>query len=389
MIRRSRSKVSLLAINFQIVVIIYIVTIITLIHYQHHFISFVVSSSNQYHSTSILHAPPISLKSVGFSKFISLRWYKAKQIALLEQYVDDWNADYIATSTTLKQSIRYRRLIALPLDDRFNPPIGVFSHNHIQTGDKVCLPSTFWSAIQLNNAEVPWLFSISRIPGVTSERVILKGSSNNKKRKIKNNIKQEDIDNDKESNDDDIDDNDKDNDDEFIISPYKSFEELDQVIAGPLDFRSPSNYIFLPLWMIRSLGLRPLDIVDVELIETVPPGSIAKLRPHTSQFSKDISNNPQAVLETELRHYSSLTSGTTIPFDYNNKRYWFDVIELRSSIKGMKENIIKVQDCDIITDFLTPKDILMEHLKKKKEKLKQQKQEQEEKLMKQKQQQQQ
>jgi hypothetical protein len=57
--------------------------------------------------------------------------------------------------------------------------------------------------------------------------------------------------------------------------------------------------------------------------------------------------------------------GSTIAFDYNKKRYWFDVVELRSAPKGVKVPIIKVQDCDIATDFLTSKDVLIEQLKKR------------------------
>ena len=131
---------------------------------------------------------------------------------------------------------------------------------------------------------------------------------------------------------------------------------LPRVAGGPLDFRAPMNYCFLPWWMMRALGLDPRDVVDVKLLlNTVPPGSAAQLRPHSSEFAKDIAN-PQAVLETELKHYSSLTRGSVIAFDYNGKRYWFDVVELRSAPRGEKCDMVRVQDCDIATDFLPAKD---------------------------------
>ena len=222
------------------------------------------------------------------------RWEKASGLAALEQSVQDYNADWIATAENTAQAVRHRRLICLPLDERFDPPMGVFSHGHVQTGDKISLPACFWQAIGLNSAEVPWLFQVKRVPGVTGERVIYKESA-------------------KDS-----------------ITDCQPLAELDAVVGGPLDFRAPSCYVFLPWWMMRALGLKPRDVVEVELIETVPPGSLAKLRPHSNDFAKDISN-PQAVLETELRHYSALTQGSTIAFDYRNKkRYWFDVVELRS-----------------------------------------------------------
>lgn len=86
---------------------------------------------------------------------------------------------------------------------------------------------------------------------------------------------------------------------------------------------------------------------------------MAKLRPHSRDFAQDISS-PQAVLETELRHYSSLTQGSTIAMDYNNKRYWFDVEELRSAPRGEKVSMVKVQDCDLATDFLLSKEEMLE-----------------------------
>ena len=69
-------------------------------------------------------------------------------------------------------------------------------------------------------------------------------------------------------------------------------------------------------------------------------------------------------METELRHYSSLTRGSAIAFDYNGKRYWFDVEELQSAPKGEKQPMVKVQDCDLATDFLTSKDVLKEKKRK-------------------------
>jgi Ubiquitin fusion degradation protein UFD1 len=298
-------------------------------------------------TTSTTTTPMVSLRSSA-NKIFTKRWIRATSLALLEQQVEDYNAEYIArvTSSSSYQNVagdivKHRRLICLPLDDRFDPPMGVFSHGHIQTGDKMSLPSCFWQSIQLNHVEVPWLFRIKRIEGVTGERIQYINTNNN----ITTTGSTAAI-------------------DDVITECKPMVQDLNEVIGGPLDFRAPSNYIFVPLWMMRALGLRPRDIVEVEQIETIPAGSMAKLRPHSSDFAKDISN-PQAVLETELRHYSALVQGTTIAFDYNRKRYWFDVVELRSAPRGITVPMIKVQDCDIMTDFLPSKDVLMEQLKKK------------------------
>jgi hypothetical protein len=261
---------------------------------------------------------PISLKS-GIVKALASRWHNARNLALLEQAVEDYNAEEIvATATDPVSAISYRRLIVMPLDERFDPPAGVFSHGHVQTGDKMSLPREFWTAIQKSQAEVPWLFEVSRVDGVTGPRI--------------------------------------------HFPPKMDDPKLDRVVGGAIDFRSPSNYVFLPRWMMLALGLKPRDVVDVKLIETVPAGSAVKLRPHSSEFVKI--GNHQAVLETELKHYSALVRGSTVPFDYNGKRYYFDVVDLRSAPRGEKVPMAKVQDCDIAAEFVRPKDQMKKKNKK-------------------------
>jgi Ubiquitin fusion degradation protein UFD1 len=282
---------------------------------------------------------PISMSSGNsLSKIVARRWNKAASwVEHEQQYVEDYNANVIAQASSPGQAVRHRRLICLPLDERFDPPMGMFSHRHVQSGDKMSLPSCFLKAIHLNHAEVPWLFSVSRVEGVTGPRVEFA-----------------------------MDQPDATDDEKDVITECKPLRDLDQVVGGPLDFRAPNNYVFLPLWMMRALGLRPRDIVQVEQITTVEKGALAKFRPHSAQFAKDISD-PRSVLETELRHYSALTQGSTIAFDYNKKRYWLDVVELRSSPRNLKVDMIKVQDCDIATDFLVSKDELYARRKKKRQ----------------------
>mmetsp|Transcript_14009 Transcript_14009/g.28255 ORF Transcript_14009/g.28255 Transcript_14009/m.28255 type:complete len:319 (-) Transcript_14009:616-1572(-) len=259
---------------------------------------------------------PVSLR-YGLLNALASKWSNARDMALIEQAVEDHNAELIATSPDAVTALTARRLIVLPLNERFDPPAGVFSHGHVQTGDKMSLPSCFWQAIMKKVAEVPWLFEISRVEGVTGPRA-------------KPSLGQDD-------------------------------PGLDRVVGGAIDFRSPSNYVFLPRWMMLALGLKPRDVVDVRLIEDVPPGSAVRLRPHRSDFLK-ISNH-QAVLETELKHYSSLTRGSTIPFDYMGKRYYFDVTDLRSAPRGEKVPMVKVQDCDVATEFTKAKDALKDRKK--------------------------
>ena len=164
--------------------------------------------------------------------------------------------------------------------------------------------------------KVPWLFEVSRVDGVTSPRVVLPP----------------------------------------VDGHHASSATLTKAVGGLLDCRSPSNYAFLPRWMFVSLGLRPYDVVDVRLVTKTPPGSAVRLRPHTSAFLNI--NNHQAVLETELKHYSALTLGTTIPFDYRGERYHFDVVDLRAAPRGERVPTAKVTDCDIATEFVRARDQL-------------------------------
>ncbi|CAB9508101.1 Ubiquitin fusion degradation protein 1 [Seminavis robusta] len=272
----------------------------------------------------------------------------AMELAALEQGVDDVNAQWIASASSFGEAVSYRRLIAMPLTEVFDPPMGQFSRGHTQTGDKMSLPKVFFDAIQQNKAEVPWLFEVRRIEGVTSPRVELPDSSSSSDEEPKKDKKKKK----KASRPDEW-------------GAARPLEHLDSIVGGPLDFRAPPNYIFLPWWMMRSLGLRPRDVVDVRQITNVAAGSMVKFRPLTEQTMKDMAN-PQAVLETELKHYSSLTKGSTIAFDYNKKRYWFEVAECRSAPRGEKKPMIKVQDCDVASDFLVARDTLEARKKKKK-----------------------
>ena len=276
---------------------------------------------------------PISAKQLGNTEALT-GWEKrieqAKELAALEQQVEDHNAEWVASAKTREEAISKRRLICLPLDERFDPPVGHFSHGHVQNGDKMSLPKVFaeWTRIM----EVPWLFSVSRVDGVTGPPVELEDTYNG-------------------------------------LVPEKPLRE---VVGGSIDmFRSPDNYVFLPHWMMRALRLQPRDIVDVKVATSIPPGSMAKFRPHSADFAKDISN-PQAVLETELRHYSSLTRGSTIYLDYNGKRYWLDVEELRCAPRGEKAPMVKAQDCDLATDFLMSKEERAQKLAERRRRLEEQ-----------------
>src|SRR5210317_1452294 len=93
-----------------------------------------ITASSPFYFDQTSQYPTPSLIDDGVLTFFSKKWSHAKYIALLEQAVEDHNAEYVATSANGIDAISYRRAIALPLDDRFDPPVGVFSHGHIYTG---------------------------------------------------------------------------------------------------------------------------------------------------------------------------------------------------------------------------------------------------------------
>lgn len=113
-----------------------------------------ISSCSQFQYDPTTQYPTPSIIRDGFLPFITKKWNAAQSIALLEQAVEDHNAEYIAESSNPIDAICYRRCIVLPLDERFDPPMGVFSHGHVDTGDKMSLNRNFWDAITRTKAEV-------------------------------------------------------------------------------------------------------------------------------------------------------------------------------------------------------------------------------------------
>ncbi len=270
--------------------------------------------------------------------YLRRKWDRAQYLALLEQAVEDHNAEHVASSSQM-DALSYRRCLALPLDDKlFDPPVGMFSHGHVDTGDKMSLPKNFWNAIIASKAEVPWLFEVCLVEGGSANTLLPRavfdkmmgttttGTGGGRQHDTTVARKQQ----------------------------QNHSLPLSRAVGGAIDFRSPNNYAFLPKWMFTSLGLRPFDVVDIKLVTTIPPGSSVKLRPHTSNFLKI--TNHQAVLETELKHYSALTRGSIIPFDYRGERHYFDVVDLRSAPRGERVPMVKVQDCDIAAEFVRARD---------------------------------
>ena len=78
--------------------------------------------------------------------------------------------------------------------------------------------------------------------------------------------------------------------------------------------------------MMQNLRLVEGDVLRVKNAQ-LPKGTYVKLQPQTSDFLNI--SNPKAVLETCLRNYTCLTVNDTFMIEYNNKRYFIDVIEAK------------------------------------------------------------
>jgi hypothetical protein len=105
---------------------------------------------------------------------------------------------------------------------------------------------------------------------------------------------------------------------------------LTSVLGTISSFRAPSSHVFLPSWMFHSLGLRPGEVLLVSLFPSkhfVPRCLHVTLRPHASSFLSI--SDAAAVLEANLQHYSTLTSGTVVSLNYRGATYKFDVLEIK------------------------------------------------------------
>ena len=117
--------------------------------------------------------------------------------------------------------------------------------------------------------------------------------------------------------------------------------------CGVLEFVAEEGVCYLPYWMMQNLLLTEGDIVKFQYTSLLK-GKYVKLRPQTKDFL-DISN-PKAVLETTLRTYTCLTVGDSILIDYNNRRYYVDIVEAKPN------NAVCIVDTDCEVDFAPPLD---------------------------------
>ncbi|CAM9261074.1 unnamed protein product [Chrysoparadoxa australica] len=252
---------------------------------------------------------------------------RAISLANLEQELEDINVMH-------KYDKRLERVvIVMPLNDQFDPPVGQFGNGHVQVSDRISLPKSVMMDVYTRGLDVPWQFEIQRVhrhgPG-DYQLIDLPQPT------------------------------------KLDLTGVKDTPQLSKLTCSILDYRAPEQYIFVPDWMMKALRLKPRDIVRLTHV-SVPQGSglVVTLQPHSSEFSK--LTNMDKILEEELRHYSSLTAGSTISFLFNpkprgsrrkqseTKRFYFNVVSCTDA-EGQEVPSICVQDSDVSTDWLPPLD---------------------------------
>jgi ubiquitin fusion degradation protein 1 len=132
-----------------------------------------------------------------------------------------------------------------------------------------------------------------------------------------------------------------------MLFNIENVKEKTKTHCGVLEFVADEGVCYLPYWMMQNLRLIEGDVLRVKNCR-LPKGTFVKLQPQTSDFLNI--SNPKAVLETCLRNYTCLTVNDTFMIEYNNKRYFIDVIEAKP------EAGVCVVETDCEVDFAAPLD---------------------------------
>lgn len=119
--------------------------------------------------------------------------------------------------------------------------------------------------------------------------------------------------------------------------------------AGVLEFIAEEGRIYLPHWMMRTLGCAEGDLLQV-LSTDLLQGTFVQLEPQSPEFL-DITD-PKAVLENTFRNFATLTKGDVFSFRYNDKVYDVAVLQVKPESEAMAIGVIET---DLSVDFAPPK----------------------------------
>ena len=237
-------------------------------------------------------------------------------MTVFEQEVEDVNAVHKIDNHLA------RRLIVMPLTEEFNPNQASEMRDKIEFGDKCSLPASLGTLIFGKPYEVPWIFEMKPVGRTTTlgesiaqentmiekdwsiltQKHSLMGTQKMRTRKRRRDPE-----------------------------PVKV---LDKAYISPLDFRSPENYIFIPKWLMKTLGLKPNDLVDISFVRINLAGLVV-FQPCTLEWDELMEGSdtdPKTILEHEINKYSSLTMGSTIYIEHKGIVYPIYVCETRNEL---------------------------------------------------------
>ncbi|KAI9270880.1 ubiquitin fusion degradation protein UFD1-domain-containing protein [Sporodiniella umbellata] len=151
-----------------------------------------------------------------------------------------------------------------------------------------------------------------------------------------------------------------------IILPQSALEKLSQLNisypmlfkivadkrhthAGVLEFIAEEGRVYLPQWMMETLGTEPGSIIQVKNV-TLPLGSFVKIQPQSTDFL-DITDH-RAVLEKALRNFSTLTVDDVVQINYNDRVYEIKILEVKPLFE--EHSGISIVETDLEVDFAPP-----------------------------------
>jgi len=201
----------------------------------------------------------------------------ARERARREQCVEDFNVRQRFAGLTC------RALFLVPVTDAFDVTSNPIARGKLQNSDRVSMPASLGAEILQNRVEVPWHFQIQPLLTTKESTGVVDCVS----------------------------------DDGSTVLKKIGAADHAKLCCSPIDFRAPENYLFVPLWMFRHLGLEPFDLVLLTQVRLVEGVSL-QLRPNKA-FS--LLAQPRVVLESELKYYSSAILGSTIHIKFQNELY--------------------------------------------------------------------
>jgi len=112
--------------------------------------------------------------------------------------------------------------------------------------------------------------------------------------------------------------------------------------CGVLEFTADEEMCFIPQWIMNNLELKDGNIVYIRNV-ALQKATFIKFKPESKFFEL---SNPRATLEYILRSFSCVTIGDKLHFDYNEKEYILEIVD----VKPKKASCIIEADIEVEFD---------------------------------------